>query len=138
MMNDGRIRILIGGTDNAGTGLNVQKRLISVIHLTIPWKPSETEQRNGRGYRTGNWIAKSANDNQIDITTCATSNTLDAYKVDVNKNKAGFIWQVKEYAFGLSLDRTLDEGAIDESAGIIWQKCTQRLQATILCLKNSK
>lgn len=118
MMNDGRIRILIGSTDNAGTGLNVQKRLISVIHLTIPWKPSETEQRNGRGYRTGNWIAKSANDNQIDITTCATSNTLDAYKVDVNKNKAGFIWQVKEYAFGLSLDRTLDEGAIDESAGM--------------------
>lgn len=118
MMNDGKTRILIGGTDNAGTGLNVQKRLISVIHLTIPWKPSETEQRNGRGYRTGNWIAKSANDNQIDITTCATSNTLDAYKVDVNKNKAGFIWQVKEYAFGLSLDRTLDEGAIDESAGM--------------------
>lgn len=118
MMNDGRIRVLIGGTDNAGTGLNVQKRLISVIHLTIPWKPSETEQRNGRGYRTGNWIAKSANDNQIDITTCATSNTLDAYKVDVNKNKAGFISQIKEYAFGLSLDRTLDEGAIDENAGM--------------------
>lgn len=57
-MNSGEIRFLFGGTENAGTGLNVQKRLGFIDHLSIPWKPSELDQRNGRGFRTGNWFSK--------------------------------------------------------------------------------
>ncbi|MEJ7831244.1 MAG: helicase-related protein, partial [Segetibacter sp.] len=52
-MNSGQIRILIGSTDKAGTGLNVQHRIIAMHHLDIPWKPAELEQRNGRGARQG-------------------------------------------------------------------------------------
>ena len=57
-MNAGEIRILIGSTEKAGTGLNVQERVVALHHLDIPWKPSELEQRDGRGARQGNWLAK--------------------------------------------------------------------------------
>ena len=87
-MNKGEVRVLIGSTETAGTGLNVQERLISMKHLTIPWKPSEFEQRNGRGYRKGNLIAKNFNNNKVDIGIMTTSKTLDNYKIDLNKNKA--------------------------------------------------
>jgi superfamily II DNA/RNA helicase len=53
-MNQGEIRILIGSTEKAGTGLNVQKRVIGMHHMDIPWKPAELEQRDGRGARQGN------------------------------------------------------------------------------------
>lgn len=53
-MNSGEIRILLGSTEKAGTGLNVQERIVAMHHLDIPWKPSELEQRNGRGARMGN------------------------------------------------------------------------------------
>lgn len=117
-MNNGEIRVLLGGTQNAGTGLNVQKRLISIKHLSIPWKPSELDQRNGRGFRKGNWLAKAHNNNEIDIKMCATSNTLDAYKVDLNKNKSQFIGQIKNYALGHHIDRVTDEGVIEENTGM--------------------
>ncbi|MDQ3844180.1 MAG: DEAD/DEAH box helicase family protein, partial [Bacteroidota bacterium] len=57
-MNTGEIRILLGSTEKAGTGLNVQRRVVAMHHLDIPWKPSELEQRNGRGARQGNVLAK--------------------------------------------------------------------------------
>ncbi|MFM9910403.1 MAG: helicase-related protein, partial [Chitinophagaceae bacterium] len=57
-MNNGDIRILLGSTEKAGTGLNVQEKVIAMHHMDIPWKPSELEQRNGRGARQGNILAK--------------------------------------------------------------------------------
>ena len=117
-MNKGDIRFLIGGTENAGTGLNVQERLGFINHLSIPWKPSELDQRDGRGFRKGNWIAKHFMNNEIDIAISATKNTLDNYKVDLNKNKQNFINQLKGSAIGLQVSRKLDEGAMDENAGM--------------------
>lgn len=64
-MNNGDIRILLGSTEKAGTGLNVQAKVVAMHHLDIPWKPSELEQRNGRGARQGNVLAKQAYGNQI-------------------------------------------------------------------------
>ena len=53
-MNSGKVRVLIGSSSKAGTGLNVQERLYAVHHLDAPWKPSDIEQRNGRLIRQGN------------------------------------------------------------------------------------
>ena len=64
-MNQGDIRILIGSTEKAGTGLNVQKRVIAMHHMDIPWKPAELEQRDGRGARQGNMIAKQFYNNKV-------------------------------------------------------------------------
>ncbi len=117
-MNKGEIRILIGATENAGTGLNIQERLGFINHFSIPWKPSELEQRNGRGFRTGNWFAKNFNDNKIDIGISATKNTLDNYKIDLNKNKQNFISQLKGASIGLQVARKIDEGSMDENSGM--------------------
>ena len=64
-MNNGEIRILLGSTEKAGTGLNVQAKVIAMHHLDIPWKPSELEQRNGRGARQGNILAKEDYGNKV-------------------------------------------------------------------------
>src|SRR5699024_1736396 len=64
-MNRGEIRILLGSTEKAGTGLNVQQRVIAMHHLDIPWKPTELDQRNGRGARQGNIVARDFYDNKV-------------------------------------------------------------------------
>ncbi|PEF14840.1 helicase, partial [Bacillus cereus] len=40
-MRTGQIRVLLGSTGKAGTGLNVQDKLIAVHHLDVPWRPSD-------------------------------------------------------------------------------------------------
>lgn len=115
-MNEGKIRILIGGTQNAGTGLNVQERLSNIWHLTIPWKPTELTQRNGRGYRKGNELCKYYNDNKVDLGICATQKTLDPYKIDLLKNKDKFINQIR--VASNSNSRIADEGSMDEDNGL--------------------
>ena len=66
-MNEGKIRFLIGNYGNAGTGINVQKKLCGVTHLTLPWTPAELEQGNGRIYRQGNEIVRLMNNNRCEI-----------------------------------------------------------------------
>ena len=95
LMNEGKIRFLIGGITNAGTGLNVQKKLCGVTHLTLPWTPAELEQGNGRIYRQGNEIVKLMNDNRCEIRMCATKGTLDIYKSEFLARKAKFIEQIR-------------------------------------------
>ena len=53
-VNHGDIRILIGSTAKMGQGTNVQKRLVALHHLDVPWRPSDVEQREGRILRQGN------------------------------------------------------------------------------------
>lgn len=115
-MNKGEIRFLFGNTENAGTGLNIQKRLVRIIHLTIPWTPKDIEQRNGRGFRTGNWICKEYYNNQIDIAFSTTKNTLDNYKIDLIKNKLKFIAQIRNATS--TKNRELDEGELSEDTGM--------------------
>lgn len=54
MMNDGRIRVVIGQTKTLGVGVNMQKNLRAMHHMDAPYMPGELEQRNGRGQRQGN------------------------------------------------------------------------------------
>jgi N12 class adenine-specific DNA methylase len=115
MMNDGQIRILLGSTDKAGTGLNVQKRVVAMHHLDIPWKPSELEQRDGRGARQGNWLAKEFYENKVKNYIYAVKMSLDNYKFNLLKNKQRFISQMKNSELSV---RTIDEGAIDEQSGM--------------------
>ncbi|MBS7565572.1 DEAD/DEAH box helicase family protein [Mucilaginibacter sp. Bleaf8] len=114
-MNAGEIRILIGSTEKAGTGLNVQQRIVAMHHLDIPWKPSELEQRDGRGARQGNWLAKMHYGNQVKNYIYAVEQSLDNYKFNLLKNKQTFISQMKNNELA---KRTLDEGAMDEQNGM--------------------
>jgi hypothetical protein len=53
-VNSGKTRILIGSTSVLSEGVNVQKRLKALHHLSVPWKPANIEQREGRILRHGN------------------------------------------------------------------------------------
>jgi hypothetical protein len=53
-VRSGRVRVLLGSTPKMGAGTNVQNRLVALHHLDAPWRPSDLEQRDGRGIRQGN------------------------------------------------------------------------------------
>lgn len=116
LMNSGKIRFLIGGIKNAGTGINVQKKLCGVTHFTLPWRPSDLEQGNGRIFRAGNEIARLMNDNKCEITMCATNGTLDSYKTEFLRRKIIFINQIREGANNNV--RIIDEGEMGENLAL--------------------
>ena len=134
-MNNGEIRILIGSTEKAGTGLNVQKRVIAMHHMDIPWKPSELEQRDGRGARQGNWLAKSFYGNKVKNFIYAVEQSLDNYKFNLLKNKQTFISQMKNCELNV---RTLDEGAMDEKSGMNFSEYIAILSGDTSLLEKSK
>ncbi|GAC1382552.1 MAG: hypothetical protein NVSMB45_08770 [Ginsengibacter sp.] len=134
-MNHGEIRILIGSTEKAGTGLNVQRNVIAMHHLDIPWKPSELEQRNGRGARQGNILAKELYGNKVKNYIYAVEQSLDNYKFNLLKNKQTFISQMKNCELNV---RTIDEGAIDESSGMNFSEYIAILSGDTSLLEKSK
>ena len=114
-MNDGSVRVLFGSTSMLGTGVNAQKRCVAIHHLDTPWRPSDLAQRDGRGVRAGNEIAKLYADNKVDVIIYAVEKSLDSYKFNLLHCKQTFISQLKSGALGA---RTIDEGAMDEKSGM--------------------
>lgn len=53
-MNSGDIRVLIGSTAKMGEGVNAQGRAVALHHLSVPYRPDNLEQREGRIVRFGN------------------------------------------------------------------------------------
>ena len=114
-MNAGRVRVLFGSTSMLGTGVNAQRRCVAIHHLDTPWRPSDLAQRDGRGVRAGNEIAKLYADNKVDVVIYAVEKSLDSYKFNLLHCKQTFIAQLKSGALGA---RTIDEGAMDEKSGM--------------------
>ena len=81
----GEIRILIGSTPKLGLGVNVQKRLIAIHHLDIPWRPADMVQREGRIIREGNMNEK------VKIFRYITEGSFDAYSWQLLESKQRFI-----------------------------------------------
>ena len=114
-MNEGSVRVLFGSTSMLGTGVNAQKRCVAIHHLDTPWRPSDLAQRDGRGVRAGNEIAKHFAGNNVDVIIYAVEKSLDSYKFNLLHCKQTFISQLKSGAMGA---RTIDEGAMDEKSGM--------------------
>ena len=114
-MNAGTVRVLFGSTSMLGTGVNAQKRCVAIHHLDTPWRPSDLQQRDGRGVRAGNEIAKRFAGNNVDVIIYAVEKSLDSYKFNLLHCKQTFISQLKSGAMGA---RTIDEGAMDEKSGM--------------------
>ena len=87
-MRSGKKKILIGSTDQCGTGVNVQAHITAMHHVDCPWKPSCIEQREGRGVRQGN------ENDEVAIYRYVTKGTFDAYSWSLVENKQRFISQV--------------------------------------------
>ena len=77
--------------------------------------PKRPQQRDGRGIRKGNEVAKLYADNKVDVIIYAVEKSLDSYKFNLLHNKQLFITQLKQNRMG---SRTIDEGSMDEKGGM--------------------
>jgi len=134
-MNSGEIRINIGSTEKLGTGTNVQARVVAMHHFDTPWRPSDLEQRDGRGARQGNWVAKKFYNNKVLNFIYAVEQSLDTYKFNLLRNKQVFISQMKNCELNV---RTLDEGAIDEKSGMNFSEYIAILSGDTSLLEKTK
>ncbi|MBD5283788.1 MAG: N-6 DNA methylase [Bacteroides sp.] len=115
-VRDGKVRILIGGTKNMGTGVNVQDRITDMHMLTVPWTPSALEQCIGRGARQGNLVARDFMDNKVRVHYYATEGSLDLYKYQLLDAKGKMFTQFKMGT--VNGGRSFDEGSADEDGNI--------------------
>lgn len=87
-ITNGVIRVIIGSTGKMGTGTNIQKRLVALHAIDVPWRPSDVEQREGRIIRQGNL------NKEVEIFRYVTKGTFDAYNWGIIENKQKFISQI--------------------------------------------
>lgn len=99
-MRTGKIRILMASTSKGGTGLNVQDKLLAVHHLDVPWKPSDSTQRNGRIIRQGN------ENDEVQIHIYITKGSMDSFMWQTQENKKRVVDQLMR---GKSNVREIDE-----------------------------
>ncbi len=99
-MNKGEIKVVVGSTQKLGIGVNVQERLIAIHHLSVPWRPADMVQREGRILRKGNTCK------EVFIFRYITENTFDAYIWQILENKQKFI---ASFLSGTSTARSMDD-----------------------------
>lgn len=87
-VNKAEVKVIIGSTGKLGTGVNIQQRLIALHHLDAPYRPSDIEQRNGRGIRQGN------ENDEVFVGYYSTKGTFDNYRWQILEKKQQIISQV--------------------------------------------
>ena len=104
--NAGKIRVMISGSQ-LETGFNGQKKLGLESHLTVPWRPDQVEQRDGRILRQGN------ENSEVQVRRYVTQGrggrpSFDSYMWQTLETKKKFISQVMA---GNSEVRTMEDVA---------------------------
>lgn len=84
-INQGTVRVIIGSTEKLGVGVNVQERLVALHHLSVPWRPADMVQREGRLLRQGNTCE------EVFIFRYITEGSFDSYSWQLLENKQRFI-----------------------------------------------
>ena len=135
-VRDGKIRILIGGTRNMGTGVNVQTRITDLHMLTVPWQPADLEQCIGRGSRQGNVVAHDFLNNKVRVHYYATDGSLDLYKYQLLDAKGKMFTQFKMGT--ISGERSFDEGDADENGNIDPAQMVALLSGNPIIFEKSK
>lgn len=135
-VRDGKIRILIGGTRNMGTGVNVQTRITDLHMLTVPWQPADLEQCIGRGSRQGNVVAHDFLNNKVRVHYYATEGSLDLYKYQLLDAKGKMFTQFKMGT--ISGERSFDEGDADENGNIDPAQMVALLSGNPIIFEKSK
>ena len=86
-VNTGEIRVLIGSTAVMGEGMNAQNKAVALHHMTVPARPSDIEQREGRIIRYGN------ENKNVRIYRYIQEKSYDSYQWQMQERKASFINQ---------------------------------------------
>ncbi|MEA5462051.1 helicase-related protein [Arcicella sp. LKC2W] len=115
-VNAGEIRVVLGSTQKLGTGVNVQERIVALHHIDAPWRPSDMEQRNGRGLRQGNRISAEFYNNELPIYTYCSELSLDTFKYQLLHTKDFLIKQIKNDSIDPSM-RVIRESEGDADGG---------------------
>lgn len=105
-VRSGKVRILIGSTSKMGVGTNVQDKVIALHDLDCPWRPSDLEQRLGRGIRQGNQNKK------VKVRRYITENTFDAYLYQLVEQKQRFISQIRNGSVNVRCADDIDESTL--------------------------
>ena len=105
-VKSGNIRVLMGSTSKMGAGTNVQNKIKAIHHLDVPWRPSDLQQRNGRGVRQGN------ENEEIDIYTYVTKGTFDAYSYQTVERKQRGVSQIMTSKVISRSEEDIDEKAL--------------------------
>ena len=107
LVNDGKIRVLIGSSFKLATGVNVQTRLIAIHHIDVPWRPSDMVQREGRILRQGN------TNEEIYIYRYICENSFDAYSWQILESKQIFISKLLNNQLDTRMAKDLDDSVLD-------------------------
>lgn len=99
-VNSGKVRVVIGSTFKLGIGVNIQEKLIALHHLSVPWRPSDMVQREGRMLRQGN------TNPEVFIYRYITEGTFDSYSWQLLENKQRFI---SSFLSGVSCQRDSED-----------------------------
>lgn len=101
--NAGEVRFLFGSTPKMGAGTNVQKRIVGLHHIDAPYRPSDLEQREGRGIRRGNMLYERDPEGfELNVYRYATSQTYDTRRWQLLEHKASGIEQLRNYTVGVN------------------------------------
>lgn len=119
-VRSGEVRVLLGSTSKMGTGVNVQKKLIAVHDLDIPWRPADMEQRRGRLVRQGN------ENKHVHQYRYVTKGTFDAYSYQLLESKQKFISQI------------MTSDAISRSAEDVDQQALNYSEIKALCVGDER
>ncbi len=101
-INMGTVRVVVGSTAKLGVGVNVQEKLIALHHLSVPWRPADMVQREGRILRRGNTCK------EVQIYRYVTEGSFDSYSWQLLENKQRFI---SSFLSGSSATRDADDVA---------------------------
>ncbi|TLP81836.1 helicase-related protein [Maribacter sp. ACAM166] len=94
-IRNGSIRVALGSTQVLGTGTNIQKRIVGIFHMDIPYSPDAFDQRAGRGLRKGNEVAQ-LYDNTVVERFYGIKDSTDIFSYSLNTHKEKFREQIRE------------------------------------------
>lgn len=104
-LSTGKAKVGLGGTEKLGTGVNVQELLYNLHHLDAPYRPSDIEQRDGRGWRDQN------KNKTIRIGRYTTEGSFDTQMWQTLDTKNKFI---RSFMRGDITTRTMEETDTEE------------------------
>lgn len=99
-VNRGEVRVIMGGTEKLGTGVNIQAKLKTLHHIDAPWRPSDMEQREGRMLHQGN------ENPTVEILRYGVDRSFDANAYQRLDTKARFIQSIMN---GTNTDREAED-----------------------------
>lgn len=106
-VNNGDVRIIIGSTFKLGTGTNIQRKLIALHHIDVPWRPSDMMQREGRIIRKGNV------NESVKIFRYITDGSFDAYSWQILERKEKIISSILAGKLTVHTSNDLDDSVLE-------------------------